>query len=397
MSGRIRRGKVRFNLLRVSSSAKQTLTWKDVFYAHEPDRFGVLQIYTPADEIIHGPWTFGITSTSAGINWESAGGCPGMVSYRKKGTAEFRKAYANITGDVQDRNQKLHPVILHGLEPAADYEYDVGDNIPRFFRTLDPQPADFSFVMTSDIHTRAASLREMIARPAVRQADFMVLLGDLVTGCSGRNVCYDGYLDVMSAGWNKPFYCTRGNHEYRGNAPSAFFELFPAFGKKSYFTLNHKGVLFILLDTDGDVRQSDSYYREQMQWLKQVVASKEFQDAEFRVLLAHVPFYMRGQGGGEQILGLFNSLPDPAKQAFDLMLAGHLHCYCRLMPGDAKLYSTDKALNGSTPVMKLAFPVLVNEFDGFMAVKKTSRGLMVRAYSERGAKLIDTVHVARKK
>ena len=81
---------LRFNMLRYRKNSREFSSWRNVFWAHDADKFGQLVIFKPAEEVIHGPWTFGITDSCAGINWETAGRIQTEFSYRKKGEKIFR-------------------------------------------------------------------------------------------------------------------------------------------------------------------------------------------------------------------------------------------------------------------------------------------------------------------
>ena len=381
---------LRFNMLRYRKNAREFSTWRDIFWAHDADKFGTLTIRSVADDISHGPWTFGITSNGAGVNWETAGVVPSAFSYRKKGETSFRKLKSTSSG------KKLHSVFLKDLTPDTVYEYKLGNGKIYSFRTLSQKKADFSFTVTTDIHGRSASLKKIVTHPEVQKGDMIFLLGDLMSALIGRYSCYAGFLDTMVTYWKKTFYCIRGNHEYRGAGTDSFFQLFYPAERKSYGAFFHKGVFFILLDTDGDVKvEGPEYMENQKVWLKQIVKSKAFAVAEYRVLLTHKPLMLPAHGGGSELKQLFDILSDQEKERFDLSLAGHTHSYSKVMPGESTLYSVRKNRNGMSPVLKLAFPVLTNDLDGFFSVSKNSRELSVRVFDKDG-KILDTIKIFRK-
>ena len=46
---------------------------------------------------------------------------------------------------------------------------------------------------------------------------------------------------------------------------------------KSYQAFSHKGVFFVIIDTDGDVDLDAEYFPEQQKWFRNIVESKAFE------------------------------------------------------------------------------------------------------------------------
>ncbi len=381
----------RFNMMRCRRKPK---VWRrtiaPIKWAHDVNRFLNMRIYTPADEVTHGPWTFGLTTDFVGVNWETAGPIAANLYIRKQGEASFRKIPADIYASAQQNNRKLHTAYVKNLTPGTAYEYHVGDGNIRTVRTLATQSGDFTFAMTSDIHCHNAELLRVLRNQEVRKAEFLLLNGDISTAFIGRQMCYDGYLDTIIANWNKPFYMIRGNHESRGGAITDYFELFAPHTGKSYFSMFHKGVFFIVLDTDADAKETDStYLDEQFDWLKKVVASPEFAAAELRVLISHVPFYR-----SKEVTNLMNSMPPAALAAVDLVLNGHCHNYSKILPGSDKIVTEDTRFKGKSHKfdIKVPCPILVNDQAGAIVVKKDQKKLSVLVLNNAG-KTLDTLEV----
>ncbi len=382
----------RFNMLRSRSSAQNELTTlADINWAHDVNLFLTMRIYTPANEVTHGPWTFGVTDSFAGVNWETAGAMAANLFVRKQGEKEFRKVPADVFASAQQNNRKLHTACLKNLSPGTVYEYHVGNEKIRTFSTLTGKRADFSFAMTSDIHCHNAELLNVLHNKEVGKADFLLLNGDISTAFIGREMCYEGYLDTIIANWTKPFYMIRGNHEYRGGAISDFFDLFAPHTGKSYFSLLHKGVFFIVLDTDGDAKAVDSSYLDgQTAWLKKAVAGREFKEAEYRILISHVPSYR-----SKRFQAMFDSIPEAAKSAFDLMLHGHVHCYCKVMPGSGRIVSVNPRYNNQKISFNAPCPVLTNDVSGAIVVNKAAEKLTVQVM-DNGGKVLDLLEIKKR-
>ncbi len=394
--GAMENNRLRFNMLRNRKEASELSSWQNVWYGIDTDQYGTLVFCTPDTEVVHGPWSSEITHSAAVISFETYGKCGASVFYREFGSEKFTEVFADLAGGVRSRNERLHHVQLERLKPDTRYEYHTGDGKVRSFRTLSEKSDFFRFTMMSDIHGNSKNLEKTLSDTGIQQSDILFLAGDLVTGVIGRKVCYDGFLDVLAQYWHKPFYVTRGNHEYRGGTPEEFFNLFVPMKRRFYHAFNHKGVFFVILDTDGDVVHDLRYMEAQEKWLKRVVESDAFTNAEYRVLVSHVPLFPEKLGGRNEILKLFFSLPEARRNAFDLALSGHLHRMEKLLPGADKIVSNIPRRNGKKVdgKFKLAFPAVTTDFCGAITVDKNSRALELRIY-DRDGKLYDTLEVAR--
>lgn len=387
--------KLYFNMLRGRKNAKHTLTWSDIVWAVDMHRFGILQIYTPENEIIRGPWCAENGDTSAVIAFETADNCAASVFYRKKGENTFQEVYTDIEGSIQDSADSLHHVLLKNLQPGTVYEYHTGNNDIRTFTTLTAEPADFTFAVTTDTHGRDKALREVLKRSDVQKADIFIHLGDMITGVVGRNSFYEGYLSAMSDLWQKPFFSLRGNHEYRGNAPGVFFDMLYPVSRKAYYSFVYKGVYFMVLDFDGDLCHDTDYIDEQCKWLAEEVKRPEFSAAEFRVMLVHQPLFA-GRGGGKTLCKVFSGLPEKAQNSFDLAFSGHVHIYEKSMPGDKYIFSLHPGRNGKVEAMPLKFPVLTGEKESAIIVEKNSKQLLIKVFSKAQNKQVDEIVIKRK-
>ena len=379
---------LRFNILRKRANARETQSWCNVTWALEPANFGTLHITMVPDEVVHGPWNSSVTSTSAVISWETAGACPGKLFIRKKGEKEFRAVAVETRSGVADGGAKLHHLSLQNLTPGTIYEYHTGLGPIRTFRTLETTPGEFSFAFTSDIHCNSAKLKEILRSSALSKVDFLFLGGDLITGISGRYSCYAAFLDTLGANWSKAAYCFRGNHEYRG-FPEPFMELTAPLTGKSYGIFSHKGVCFLYLDSGDGKMLNTRYMQKQFKFLESALKSQEFKNARFRVLLIHHPMFEEKKWGSPEQAQIYALLKKhKAAEKIDLMLAGHLHSYNRLLAGETKLHSTNPNINGRVFKSPLPFPVLVNDVSGTIVVKAGTKSLEVTVRN-RDAKVID--------
>lgn len=399
---------VGFNIARQRSAAKQLLVWVHTGSAfHNIDRLGRLYFLPPEPEcVLHGPWVCQPDSTSVEIGWETAGAGATVVEYRRKGETEFRIAYADPVSGTIRRDKSLHRARLKNLTPGSEYEYrlkmlfpELGKESPATglfsFRTNAGSARDFSLLLTSDLHCRTGELMRILHTQEADNADFAILLGDMVTASPGRRIYYDGFLDAMLRKWRKPFVISTGNHEFRGCEAGAWFDLFAGRDGSGYFTFSHGGVFFIVLDVAGDYNPSlpeleKAYRTRQREWLQTVTETGDFLHADFRVVLSHEALVSPELGSHAVFEMIDGLLTGPG--VIDLMIGGHEHCYCRSTPGE-------KALHGNSPKLcrypawALPFPVVLNDYCAHLELSRQGDVLTVRAFDSTG-KNIDSFSVA---
>lgn len=399
---------VGFNIARQRSAAKQLLVWVHTGSAfHNIDRLGRLYFLPPEPEcVLHGPWVCQPDSTSVEIGWETAGAGAAVVEYRRKGETEFRIAYADPVSGTIRRDKSLHRARLKNLTPGSEYEYQLKMLFPELgkespatglfsFRTNAGSARDFSLLLTSDLHCRTGELMRILHTQEADNADFAILLGDMVTASPGRRIYYDGFLDAMLREWRKPFVISTGNHEFRGCGAGAWFDLFAGRDGSGYFTFSHGGVFFIVLDVAGDYNPSlpeleKAYRTRQREWLQTVTESGDFLHADFRVVLSHEALVSPELGSHAVFEMIDGLLTGPG--VIDLMIGGHEHCYCRSTPGE-------KALHGNSPKLcrypawALPFPVVLNDYCAHLELSRQGDVLTVRAFDSTG-KNIDSFSVA---
>ena len=399
---------VGFNIARQRSAAKQLLVWVHTGSAfHNIDRLGRLYFLPPEPEcVLHGPWVCQPDSTSVEIGWETAGAGAAVVEYRRKGETEFRIAYADPVSGTIRRDKSLHRARLKNLTPGSEYEYrlkmlfpELGKESPATglfsFRTNAGSARDFSLLLTSDLHCRTGELMRILHTQEADNADFAILLGDMVTASPGRRIYYDGFLDAMLREWRKPFVISTGNHEFRGCGAGAWFDLFAERDGSGYFTFSHGGVFFIVLDVAGDYNPSlpeleKAYRTRQREWLQTVTETGDFLHADFRVVLSHEALVSPELGSHAVFEMIDGLLTGPG--VIDLMIGGHEHCYCRSTPGEKALHCNSPKLC-RYPAWALPFPVVLNDYCAHLELSRQGDVLTVRAFDSTG-KNIDSFSVA---
>lgn len=334
-----------------------------------------------AIKITHGPYLQDVGETEATIVWVSDATSVGWVEIAPDDGSNFyavpRTKYFDSHIGIK-RESLIHAVTVKGLQPGTKYRYriyskevlshkairvhygdvaatDVFNKLPLTFTTNNRRKADMSFVMVNDIHGDKARLAKLLDKSDYKKRDMVIFNGDMMSIFDTENKMFDGFMDtaVVKFASEQPLYYVRGNHETRGQLASRFHDYVCPNKPNLYFTVRQGPVLFICLDTgedkpDDDIEYAgitdyDNYRTEQAEWLKQVVASDEFKDAKFRVVIAHIPPRYTSDAWHGDIDVREKFVPILNNAGIHLMLCGHLHQF---------VYNE--------PSVKANFPILTN-------------------------------------
>ena len=356
--------------------------------------------------ITHGPYLQLPTGTSMTIVWHTNKKCLSRVEY---GTLESLGMTAvSSRNGLLDNDRTSHVIRLTGLQPGTRYRYRVvsrefggyekqhivtfGETVtsPVYgFTTLEPGKERFSFTIVSDIHERASDLETMLAQKHFRDIDFAVYNGDMLNDFMRVDQVFTGFVDVSVKHFaaEKPFLFVRGNHEVRGRFARSLPDYFPTVDGRTYYSFDHGGVHFIILDSGEDKEDSHQYYnglvdfqnyrKEQAAWLKRDLESDACRRAAFRIVLSHIP--PRGAKGFaiQEVQQNFEPLVNGA--GIDLWLSGHTHRFQRLDPAAGRN----------------AYQLIIGATDTILRMEVTREALNVTAARQGGEALMPPLRLER--
>lgn len=206
----------------------------------------------------------------------------------------------------------------------------------------------FEFAFLTDIHLRP----DMNAPKGFQMAidtvnslnpDFVLFGGDLVfDAMRGNKMKSDSLFTLfsrMSKGFNMPIYHCMGNHDLFGiyeespedeNHPDYKYGMFERYFGKTYYSFNHKGWHFIVLNS-LDVTENKRYKgyvnQEQIEWLKNNLDNVD--ESTPIVIVTHIPMittwsFVNGGGtrtveNSAEVFKLFEN------HNLKLVLQGHIH------------------------------------------------------------------------
>lgn len=214
---------------------------------------------------------------------------------------------------------------------------------------------EFTFVFMTDIHIQTErnaveGFRKAIEEVNKIKPDFVVTGGDLIYDALGvsferADSLYNLYNEIIKL-MKVPVYNTIGNHEIFGWYEKSNVERnHSEFGKqmyenriaKRYFSFEHKGVKFFILDSIEEIPDSGKYFGkvddEQIEWLKSELSVI---DSTTPIIIStHIPFIttLSQIRGGSMIANTEGLVVENSKDVlslFDghnlkLVLQGHLH------------------------------------------------------------------------
>ena len=289
------------------------------------------------------------------IIWQTTTAAYGWVEYGP--TREFGFSADKVIDGLRAANTKLHKVSLTSLQPATTYYYracyrpilEFGAYKVKFaeavysetysFKTL-PSAGDseISCVIFSDLHDDYYEILWQLQARLTRfeNYDFTIFNGDTFAEPPDKNKFAEvlNHCNKGVAASEQPALYIRGNHETRGGFARKMKEMFDFPGDNYFFAMSAGPVRFIFLDTGEDkpdnhpaysgLNDFSEYRLRQRNWLAEEVKSPTFQQAAYRVLVLHIPFYnIESRFTSKPCRELWEPVLDQA--SIDIAICGHTH------------------------------------------------------------------------
>ncbi|MDR1518306.1 MAG: metallophosphoesterase [Dysgonamonadaceae bacterium] len=327
-------------------------------------------------KITHGPYLQNVYGDEATVVWTTNVGTVSWVEIAPDDGTHFYlverpKFFAAKNGVKLEGT--VHAVRLRGLKPNTRYRYRICSQevtgreghfitygriasttayTPPTFTTLNADAKAVKFSMVNDIHGRSEVMEKLFGVVDPKQQDLVFFNGDMVSSFINEDDVFNGFMDVgvKSFAQHIPMYYCRGNHETRGPFATSFQRYFSPLSPELYFIVRQGPACFIVLDCGEDKPDTDieysgitdyDYYRSlEADWLRSAVKEKQFVEAQFKIVICHMP-PARDWHGEDEILNKF--VPILNEAGIDIMLSGHLHRTLKWEAND-----------------KVKFPVLIN-------------------------------------
>lgn len=302
-----------------------------------------------------------------------------------------------VRNGLRDAYNTFNVIRVENLRPDTRYQYRLcskqiadfqpykvtfGDSIVspwRRFSTPDPKATACSFIALSDMHQQPDKLGRLLNQAGVGSADMIFYVGDMMNYYDNEETPFRSFIDksVELFASEKPFVLVRGNHETRGNMAREYARYVPKSSGKYYGAYRVGDIMFIVLDCGEDkpddfwvyagLTDFDGYRTEQAAWFGELIRSKAYKSAKWRIVMNHFPplSHMESDNperhGIQDITDKFLPLYNQAK--IDLMISGHTHAY--------EFMSPDK-------YDRLTFPVIVNSTESVARIDIDGRTLKAK-------------------
>ena len=205
---------------------------------------------------------------------------------------------------------------------------------------------DFTALILNDLHDNTPTIKAFEQLAKTIPHDFTIFNGDCLTEPNDRDDAIRIIDKLTSAfdGANCPIFFVRGNHEIRNAYSAGMPSLLDNPGGNTYGAFNWGDTRFVLLDCGEDkpddhwvyygLNDFTQFRKEQAEFLKKELKSKDFKRAKRHILVHHIPIW-----GNTDKYRPCTALWEPIlkKAKFDIDFSAHTHDY--------KFYETGKLGN----------------------------------------------------
>lgn len=320
-------------------------------------------------------------------------------------STDMKRARTFIEG-VMVANNKINRIRLSGLQPGTRYYYRVvsqeithyssyrkefGNTVRsdiKSFTTWSDEMRDFRVIVYNDIHSNMRMFNKLHSLVEKKPYDLVIFNGDCFDDVEKESDIVDRLLTYTPRikSDEVPSIFIRGNHETRGAYSLHLWDYLGRMGGRSYGAFSMGDTRFVLLDCGEDKPDDHRVYYDmndftqhridQAEFLKEELQSKEFIEANKRILIHHIPVFGVKRRSFSPCSDLW--IPVLENAPFNVALNGHTHRY--------RVIEKDKAGNN--------FPVIIGggkkEPNGtVMVLEKRGDRLRIEVINAAGRKLLE--------
>lgn len=288
----------------------------------------------PVVFIVEDTYQIAFATNANGLAWVEIEG----VKYHdsQNGLMNWKSKYHKITvPQAALDSARSYKICFRSLSARPTTTPTPGSAVSRTY-PFDPIPVDRApiFYCSSDQHNDKDPTLKI---SKYKDFDVYVLGGDY-SGKLTEDTYIKLHLDMAGAvtQGRKPTIYSRGNHEVRGAQSHNLYRV-SGYSEKTgaYYTVKMPGIFGLVLDAGedkvdshaeyGGTVQFTTYRNEQTQWLREVVASREWEKYPVRMVFAHVPFSFYAKEDFESVYKEWTELLD--QMGVSIHIAGHTHRY----------------------------------------------------------------------
>lgn len=295
------------------------------------------------------------------------------------------RARAFLEGEMV-ANNKINNIRLTGLEPGTKYFYRVvsqeitryssyykefGDTVMsdiKSFTTWSDDIRDFRVIVYNDLHSNMRMFNKLHALVEDKPYDLVIFNGDCFDDVEkendiiGRLQTYNSLIKSDEV----PSIYIRGNHETRGEYSLYLWNYLGRMSGRSYSAFSLGDTRFVLLDCGEDKPDDHWVYYDmndftrhrldQAEFLEKELKSNEYNKANKRILIHHIPIFGRKPGSFSPCSDLWKPVLENAP--FNVSLNAHTHRYQVIDKGEDRnnfpviIGGSNKDPNGTVMVLE---------------------------------------------
>lgn len=184
--------------------------------------------------------------------------------------------------------------ILAVLNLPASCLADGENNLFAFVQICDPQ------LGFSDYSKDKQSLMQAVAQANCLGADFAVICGDMVNNADARSIA--DFKEIISV-LQIPYYCVPGNHDIGSKLTAESLQTYRGAFGRDFFSIEHKGAVFLFVNTQLWKEPLASESEKQNQWLKESL-KKAFDKNEQIFVVGHYPLFSKDPNEPDDYMNL---------------------------------------------------------------------------------------------
>lgn len=333
-------------------SVFQAKTVKEPLASDHRPIFVDVRIKTPINKIMRTiPYLQNPSETAMTIMWLTNVPCRSWVEYGTDST-DMQRVRTFIEGEMVAGNT-INKIKLNNLKPGTKYYYrtvsqeitlyrayrkEFGDTVRSkisSFTTWDPQKQDFTVIILNDLHKNLELFDSLCNQVKNIKYNLVIFNGDCLDDVETERDIVEAvdYYSKRLKGNEIPSIYMRGNHETRGAYSIRLWDYLDRKGQHSYGAFTFGNARFVFLDNGEDKPDSDPVYFDmnnfeqhrinQKLFLEKEVKSKDFKDADKRILIHHIPIYGKNQDNYNPCKALWEPILKNA--GFTFSINAHTH------------------------------------------------------------------------
>lgn len=214
------------------------------------------------------------------------------------------------------------------------------------FRPVDTSDGLVYYTITDAHHAREGAVDAALS---VEDLDFLVILGDSVGMVEYESdVQFSNLLAHDVTGGEIPVVYARGNHEIKGAYAEQLYKYVGSKNEAFYYWFTLSDVFGITLDLGEDhdsgwweyygTDQFALYHEEQTEFLRDLVATKPYEDYRYTLVACHIPIqFVNSRKDHVEVKDTWTELLNQIKP--DLAVYGHQHDLYPFLAGQETMYN----------------------------------------------------------